>query len=140
MVALRCQCFLPHFRVFFDFSGFSSSFLSVSFLLFLQKVFFLFFSGFPSYYFTKGFLPICFTKSFLPIFLKKVSFLFFQCFVPCFFESFLPIPIFLQKVSFLFSYKKFPSSFFQCFLRHFPIVSFFMLMFPSKFDLEGNSI
>ena len=109
-VALRCQCFPPHFRVFYLFSDFSSSFFECFLLSFLQNVFFLFFSVFSSLFF-ESFLRILFTKSFPPIFLQKVSFLFLSVFPSSCFENFLPI--LLQKVSFLFFYKKFPSYLFK---------------------------
>ena len=95
-VALRCQCFPCRFRVF----------LSVSFLVFLQKVFFLFFSVFSSYSFYKKFPSYFFNKKLPSYFLQKFFFLFLLVFPSSFFwelsfyfftKNFLPI--FWQKVS-----------------------------------------
>ena len=121
-MALRCQCFPPHFRIFYLFSDFPSSFFESSFLFFLQKVSFLFF--------TKSFLPIFISVSFL-VFLR-VSFLFFyKKFPSYFYQCFHPRGL---RVFFLFYYKKFPfyfftKSFFPIFLQK---VSFlFLSVFPS---------
>ena len=127
-VALRCQCFPPHFRVFYLFSDFSSSFFECFLLSFLQNVFFLFFSVFSSLFF-ESFLRILFTKSFPPIFLQKVSFLFFtKSFLPIFINVFFLV---FLRVSFQFFCKKFPSYFYQCF--HPRVLRIFFLFYCKKF-------
>ena len=90
-VALRCQCVLPHFRNFFLFSAFPSSFFKWVLPIFFKQ---------------KSFLPIFF-QCFLPIFLQKVIFLFFLqkvsfLFVSVFFSLFFYKNFTIFCVSFLF--------------------------------------
>ena len=104
MVALRRQCFLPHFIVSFLSLVFPSSFFECFLLIFFHKkvpflffrVSFLFFyKNVPSYFFTKSFLPIF--SVFISYFLIKASFLFFSVLPSSFFEYFLLCLVFLSE-------------------------------------------
>ena len=106
-VALRCQCFLPHFRVFFIFSVFPSYFFTRKLPSYFFSISFLVFWEFPSYFWQENLLPIFF--SVFPFSFLRVFFLFFtrsfpSYFFQCFFPRFL-------RVFFLFFYNKFPSYF-----------------------------
>ena len=95
-VALRCQCFPPHFRVFYLFQIFLPRFLSVSFLVFCKT--------FSSYFF-QCFLP-CFLRVFFLFFLQKDSLLFFyKKFPSYFYQCFHPRVL---RIFFLFFCRKFP--------------------------------
>ena len=95
-VALRCQCVLPHFRNFFLFSAFPSSFSKWVLPIFLsKKVSFLFFFSVSFLFFYKK-LSSCF-------FYKKFPSYLFQCFFPYFFIKIFLFFVFLSSFSEFFS-------------------------------------
>ena len=95
-VALRCQCVLPHFRNFFLFSAFPSSFFKWVLPIFLsKKVSFLFFFSVSFLFFYKK-LSSCF-------FYKKFPSYLFQCFFPYFFIKIFLFFVFLSSFSEFFS-------------------------------------
>ena len=95
-VALRCQCVLPHFRNFFLFSAFPSSFFKWVLPIFLsKKVSFLFFLSVSFLFFYKK-LSSCFFYKEFPSYL-------FQCFFPYFFIKIFLFFVFLSSFSEFFS-------------------------------------